>query len=220
MGPSLPCCPARGPPSSRGAPRTSSGGGLPWRRSYSGCVATAIVPAHAPAPERGRAVTEPRDPAADDGAPTPAASAPGHPSLMQQMAHPDLSSIPAEEIEAAERLDLPGVNENVEEGAVPPSRRLRSPRTIIQSSCPSWCCCSCSRPSRVQAGPAAGAHLAGQPVVAAGRHRHLLRRLPASRVTAGRCSSAGTGYPLKVKDSTEIILIKLAGQLRRARQAW
>ena len=151
-------------------------------------------------------MTEPRD-AAADGAPTPPAPAPGHPSLMQQMAHPDLSAIPAEEIEAAERLDLPGVNENVEAGAVPLSRRLRSPRTIISIVLPIVVLLLLlvalpgfkldQLPALIsQANPwwllaAVGIYYVGFPL--RGYRWALLIR--------------GTGYPLKVKDSTEIILI-------------
>jgi hypothetical protein len=51
--------------------------------------------------------------------------------MFQQMAHPDLSGISSEEIAAAEQQDYPGVNENVEQGAVPLSKRLRNPRAII-----------------------------------------------------------------------------------------
>ncbi|MET0772049.1 MAG: lysylphosphatidylglycerol synthase transmembrane domain-containing protein [Candidatus Limnocylindrales bacterium] len=151
-------------------------------------------------------MTEPRDPAAD-GLPTPAAPAPGHPSLMQQMAHPDLSAIPAEEIEAAERLDLPGVNENVEEGAVPLSQRLRSPRTIVSivvplivlvllfAALPGFKLDQLAK-YLSEANPwwllaALAIYYAGFPL--RGYRWALLVR--------------GAGYPLKVKDSTEIILI-------------
>ncbi len=150
-------------------------------------------------------MTEPREPSID--APTPATPPPGNPSLMQQMAHPDLSVIPAEEIEAAERLDLPGVNENVEEGAVPLSRRLRSPRTIISIVLPIgilvllFAALPGFKLDQLatylsQANPwwllaAIGIYYVGFPL--RGYRWALLVR--------------GAGYPLKVKDSTEIILI-------------
>jgi uncharacterized protein (TIRG00374 family) len=149
-------------------------------------------------------VTEPREPVAD-GDPRP--PTPGHASLMQQMAHPDLSAIPAEEIEAAERLDLPGVNEDVEQGAIPLGRRLRSPRTIVSIVLPIGVLLLLlaalpgfkldELPALIsQANPwwllaAVGIYYVGFPL--RGYRWALLIR--------------GTGYPLKVKDSTEIILI-------------
>lgn len=151
-------------------------------------------------------MTEPRDPSTD-GAPTPTTAAPGHPSLMQQMAHPDLSVIPAAEIEAAERLDLPGVNEDVEEGAVPLSSRLRSPRTIVSivvpilvvvlvlAALPGFKLDQLAK-YLSEANPwwllaALAIYYAGFPL--RGYRWALLVR--------------GAGYPLKVRDSTEIILI-------------
>jgi hypothetical protein len=151
-------------------------------------------------------VTDPREPAAD-GDTTPAAPSPGRRSLMQQMAHPDLSAIPAEEIAAAERLDLPGVNEDVEQGAIPLGRRLRSPRTIVSIVLPIVVLLLLlaalpgfkldQLPALIsQANPwwllaAVGLYYVGFPL--RGYRWALLIR--------------GTGYPLKVKDSTEIILI-------------
>ncbi len=150
-------------------------------------------------------MTEPRESSIDDTN-TPA-SPPSGPSLMQQMAHPDLSAIPAEEIAAAERLDLPGVNEDVEQGAVPLSRRLRSPRTIISIVLPIFILVllfaalpgfkldqlakylSEANPWWLLA--AVAIYYAGFPL--RGYRWALLVR--------------GAGYPLKVKDSTEIILI-------------
>ena len=78
-------------------------------------------------------MSDPRPPQ-DQAGPPPTVDVEGEttrPSLFAQMAHPDLSVIPAEEIAAAEVTDYPGVNEHVEEGAVPISRRLRNPRTIV-----------------------------------------------------------------------------------------
>lgn len=126
---------------------------------------------------------------------------------MQQMAHPDLSSIPAEEIAAAERLDLPGVNEAVEEGAVPLSSRLRSPRTIISivlpivvvvlvlAALPGFQLDQLAK-YLSEANPwwllaALAIYYVGFPL--RGYRWALLVR--------------GAGYPLKVRDSTEIILI-------------
>jgi len=151
-------------------------------------------------------MTEPHDPA-PEGAPVDPPPDQAHPSLMQQMAHPDLSSIPAEEIEAAERLDLPGVNEAVEEGAVPLSRRLRSPRTIVSivvpivvvvlvlAALPGFKLDQLAR-YLAEANPwwllaALAIYYAGFPL--RGYRWALLVR--------------GAGYPLKVRDSTEIILI-------------
>jgi len=148
-------------------------------------------------------VTEPRDTPPDGVPPVP----PAHPSLMRQMAHPDLSSIPAEEIEAAERRDLPGVNEDVEEGAIPLSSRLRSPRTIVSIVVPIVVVVLvlAALPGfkldqlatyLAEANPwwllaALAIYYAGFPL--RGYRWALLVR--------------GAGYPLKVKDSTEIILI-------------
>ena len=151
-------------------------------------------------------MTEPRDPAPERPPVEPPAS--GQPSLLQQMAHPDLSSISAEEIAAAERLDLPGVNEDVEEGAVPLSRRLRSPRTIVSivipivvvilvlAALPGFKLDQLVR-YLSEANPwwllaAFGIYYLGFPL--RGYRWALLVR-------------GGAGYPLKVRDSTEIILI-------------
>jgi uncharacterized protein (TIRG00374 family) len=126
---------------------------------------------------------------------------------MRQMAYPDLSAIPPEEIAAAERLDLPGVNEDVEEGAVPLSRRLRSPRTIISivlpivvvilvlAALPGFKLDQLAR-YLAAANPwwllaAFAVYYLGFPL--RGYRWALLVR--------------GAGYPLKVRDSTEIILI-------------
>jgi uncharacterized membrane protein YbhN (UPF0104 family) len=151
-------------------------------------------------------VTEPREPSTD-GTPAPATPASDRPSLMRQLANPDLSAIPAEEIEAAERLDLPGVNEDVEQGAVPLSQRLRSPRTIVSivvpivvlmllfAALPGFKLDQLVR-YLSEANPwwllaAVGIYYLGFPL--RGYRWALLVR--------------GTGYPLKVRDSTEIILI-------------
>jgi uncharacterized membrane protein YbhN (UPF0104 family) len=151
-------------------------------------------------------VTDPRD-AAPEGAPADPHAAEAHPSLIRQMAHPDMSAIPAEEIEAAERLDLPGVNEDVEEGAVPLSSRLRSPRTIVSivvpmvvvvlvlAALPGFQLDQLAK-YLSEANPwwllaALAIYYAGFPL--RGYRWALLVR--------------GAGYPLKVRDSTEIILI-------------
>lgn len=151
-------------------------------------------------------MTEPRDPVADGVAAEPPEQT-GHPSLMRQMAHPDLSAIPAEEIREAERLDLPGVNEDVEQGAVPLSQRLRSPRTIISivvpiiilvllvTALPGFQLDQLAK-YLSEANPwwllaAVAIYYAGFPL--RGYRWALLVR--------------GAGYPLKVRDSTEIILI-------------
>ena len=151
-------------------------------------------------------MTEPRDPIPDG---TPAAPPPraGHPSLMHQMAHPDMSAIPADEIAAAGRLDLPGVNEDVEQGAVPLSQRLRSPRTIISivipivvlvllfAALPGFQLDQLAK-YLSEANPwwllaAVAIYYVGFPL--RGYRWALLVR--------------SAGYPLKVRDSTEIILI-------------
>ncbi len=148
-------------------------------------------------------MTEPRDPASRDEAAEPQP----YQSLMQQMAHPDLSSIPADEIAAAERLDLPGVNEDVEQGAVPLSSRLRSRRTIVSivvpivvlvllfAALPGFKLDQLAK-YLSEANPwwllaALGIYYLGFPL--RGYRWALLVR--------------ATGYPLRVRDSTEIILI-------------
>lgn len=152
-------------------------------------------------------MTEPREPI-EHASGGPSGGTPDErPSMLQQMAHPDLSAIPAAEIEAAERLDLPGVNEDVEEGAVPLSRRLRSPRTIISIVVPIvvLVLVLAALPGfkldqlatyLSEANPwwllaALGIYYLGFPL--RGYRWALLVR--------------GAGYPLKVRDSTEIILI-------------
>jgi uncharacterized protein (TIRG00374 family) len=132
---------------------------------------------------------------------------PDRPSLFAQMAHPDLSAIPSDEIEAAEDTDYPGVNENVEEGAVPLSRRLRNPRTIVSIVLPIVVLLLLALalpgfhldqlPTLIlNANPwwllaAVGIYYLGFPI-RGWRWAILIR---------------GAGYPLKVKDSTEMILI-------------
>jgi uncharacterized protein (TIRG00374 family) len=159
-------------------------------------------------PRPGDDRTAPAEPAPPASQAEPdAGQAAAHPSLMQQMAHPDMSGISAEEIAEAERLDLPGVNENFEEGAIPLSRRLRSPRAIISIVLPIVVLLLVlaalpgfkldQLPALIsQANPwwllaAVGIYYVGFPL--RGYRWAVLIR--------------GAGYPLKVRDSTEIILI-------------
>ena len=119
----------------------------------------------------------------------------------------DLSGISSEEIAAAEATDYPGVNEHVEEGAIPISRRLRNPRTIVSIVLPIVVLLLLAvalpgfhldqLPSLIlNANPwwllaAVGIYYVGFPI-RGWRWAILIR---------------GVGYPLKVRDSTEMILI-------------
>ncbi len=123
------------------------------------------------------------------------------------MANPDLSGITSEEIAVAEQVDYPGVNEDVEQGAIPLSRRLRNPRTIVSIVVPLMVLLLLAAalpgfkldqlPSLIMnANPwwllaAVAIYYVGFPI-RGWRWAILIR---------------GTGYPLKVKDSTEMILI-------------
>ena len=144
-------------------------------------------------------------PAADTAPDTGAV--PGYTSMIQQMAHPDLSGISSEEIAAAEQVDYPGVNENVEQGAVPLSKRLRNPRTIVSIVLPLFVLLLLAAalpgfkldqlPKLIMnANPwwlmaAVGIYYVGFPI-RGWRWAILIR---------------GVGYPLKVKDATEMVLI-------------
>ncbi|MCY7418584.1 MAG: flippase-like domain-containing protein [Chloroflexi bacterium] len=132
---------------------------------------------------------------------------PGHGSMIQQLAHPDLSGISSEEIAAAEAHDYPGVNENVEQGAVPLSKRLRNPRAIVSIVVPLMVLLLLAAalpgfhldqlPGYIRdANPwwllaALGIYYVGFPI--RGYRWAVLIR--------------GVGYPLKVKDGTEMVLI-------------
>ncbi len=127
--------------------------------------------------------------------------------MFQQMAHPDLSEISSEEIAAAEEHDYPGVNENVEQGAVPLSKRLRNPRTIVSIVLPLFVLLLLAAalpgfqldklPGYIRnANPwwllaAIAIYYIGFPI--RGWRWAILVR--------------GVGYPLKVKDATEMVLI-------------
>ena len=144
-------------------------------------------------------------PAADTAPDTGAV--PGYTSMIQQMAHPDLSGISSEEIAAAEQVDYPGVNENVEQGAVPLSKRLRNPRTIVSIVLPLFVLLLLAAalpgfqldklPGYIRnANPwwllaAIAIYYVGFPI-RGWRWAILIR---------------GVGYPLKVKDATEMVLI-------------
>ncbi|MBX3028703.1 MAG: flippase-like domain-containing protein [Chloroflexi bacterium] len=157
-------------------------------------------------------MTEPRDPATGDDA-SPSGGLPAdepsvaRPASGRPVVHADLAGIPAEEIAEAERLDLPGVNEDVEQGAVPLSSRLRSPRTIISIVVPivvvvliltalpgfklDQLATYVSEANPWWLLAALGIYYLGFPL--RGYRWALLVR--------------GAGYPLRVRDSTEIILI-------------
>lgn len=148
-------------------------------------------------------MTEPRDPTPPQASDPPVPQ----PTPTHHAGHAELAGIPAEEIAAAEALDLPGVNEDVEQGAVPLSSRLRSPRTIISivvpiivvvlvlTALPGFKLDQLAK-YLSEANPwwllaALAIYYAGFPL--RGYRWALLVR--------------GAGYPLRVRDSTEIILI-------------
>lgn len=159
-------------------------------------------------------MTDPRDPAlTPPGVPDPALADPATAApvrgrdLVREVSQRDLrEAIPQEEREAAEAIDYPLVNED-DAGAVPLGQRLRDPRTIISIVIPIMVLLLLAAalpgfkldqlPSLIlNANPwwllaAVGIYYLGFPL--RGYRWALLIR--------------GTGYPLKVKDSTEIILI-------------
>jgi len=128
-------------------------------------------------------------------------------ALMSAVAHVDMGAqIPAEERAAAEAVDHPVVQES-DAGAVPLGRRLRDPRTIVSLVVPILILLLLAAalpgfnlqtlPGIIaQANPwwllaALGIYYAGFPLRGY-RWAQLIR---------------GVGYPLKTKDSTEIVLI-------------
>lgn len=155
-------------------------------------------------PQPGTASAEPAG-GHDPGTAGPASADRG--SLFQQLSHPDLSTIPQDEIEAAEQIDFPGVNEDVEQGAVPLSRRLRDPRAIVSIVVPLLVLL-------LLAAALPGFHLEQLPSL-------ILHADPWWLLAAVAIYYVGfplrgyrwavlirsTGYPLKVRDSTEMILI-------------
>jgi len=128
-------------------------------------------------------------------------------SMLQQVAHTDLSGISSDEIAAAEQVDYPGVNEDVEQGAVPLSKRLRNPRTIVSIVLPLVVLLLLAAalpgfkldelPGYIRdANPwwllaAVAIYYVGFPI-RGWRWAILIR---------------GVGYPLRVKDATEMVLI-------------
>jgi uncharacterized protein (TIRG00374 family) len=154
-------------------------------------------------------VSDPRPPQ-DQAGPPPTSDGEAdttRPSLFAQMAHPDLSVIPAEEIAAAEVTDYPGVNEHVEEGAVPISRRLRNPRTIVSIVLPIVVLL-------LLAVALPGFHLDQLPTLILNANPWWLLAAVAIyyvgfpiRGWRWAILIRGVGYPLSVKDSTEMILI-------------
>ena len=119
----------------------------------------------------------------------------------------DLSGISSEEIAAAEATDYPGVNEHVEEGAIPISRRLRNPRTIVSIVLPIVVLL-------LLAVALPGFHLDQLPSLILNANPWWLLAAVAIyyvgfpiRGWRWAILIRGAGYPLSVKDSTEMILI-------------
>lgn len=162
-------------------------------------VPSAEVPAAPDAPAGGPAPSP---------SPSPLTPAPIHgKALMREVSQRDLrSAVPQEEREAAEKLGYPLVNED-DAGAVPLGQRLRDPRTIVSIVVPIAVLFLLAfalpgfkldqLPNLIlNANPwfllaALGIYYLGFPL--RGYRWALLIR--------------GTGHPLKVKDSTEIVLI-------------
>jgi len=156
-------------------------------------------------------VSDPRPPVQLTGAPpstTPDTDAvPGHGSMIQQLAHPDLSGISREEIAAAGAHDYPGVNENVEQGAVPLSKRLRNPRAIVSIVVPLMVLL-------LLAAALPGFHLDRLPALILNANPWWLLAAVCIyyvgfpiRGYRWAILIRGVGHPLKVKDATEMVLI-------------
>jgi glycosyltransferase 2 family protein len=153
---------------------------------------------------------EPTPPVAPPVAPEPAADVDAtlpYTSMIQQAAHPDLSVISSEEMAAAELQDYPGVNENVEQGAIPLSKRLRNPRAIVSIVVPLLVLL-------LLAAALPGFHLDQLPGYIRDANPWWLLAAVAIyyvgfpiRGYRWAVLIRGAGYPLKVKDSTEMVLI-------------
>jgi len=140
-------------------------------------------------------------------APIPVAPPAGRGSMVREVTDTDLRDlIPAEERAAAESIDYPLVNED-DAGAVPLGRRLRDPRTIISFVVPIGVLLllAVALPGfNLQALPGLIAHANPWWLLAALGIYYVGFPLRGYRWAL---LIRGVGYPLKTKDSTEIILI-------------
>ncbi len=161
-------------------------------------------PIETPPPVAPQAAPEP---AVGSGTAADPTAVPGYTSMIRQMAHPDLSTISSEELAAADQVDYPGVNEDVEQGAVPLSQRLRNPRAIVSIVLPILVLL-------LLAAALPGFHLEELPGYFARANPFWIIAAIAIyyvgfpiRGWRWAILIRGTGYPLKVKDSTEMVLI-------------